>query len=100
MGFPPGLSIRTCRCVVERGSAVLCVTHANGEWQTYCHWDKHAFGDERVEREELIVASAEQLVALDPTLEAVADLPVDMGAERSERGFPWSRFDDSDSDDD
>ncbi len=100
MGFPPELRIRTCRCVAERGEPVLCVTHANGEWQMYCHWDNHAFGDERVEREELVVATAGHLVALDPTLDQVADLPVDMGAERSERGFLWSRFDDSDLDDD
>ncbi len=63
----------------------------------YCHWKSHDFGSPGIPQE-LKVVHVAHLAALDPTLEAVADLPVDMGAERTHVGGPWERYEDKDSD--
>ena len=96
MGFPENIGTIACRCVVENGAPVLAVSHAGGDWQMYCRFENHNFASQAAMAEELVLVHAAHLAGLDPTLEAVADLPPDMGAERSAPGAEWSRFEDSD----
>lgn len=74
---------------------MLFVSHAGGDWQMYCHWQNHDFDSPNISNE-LQLVHVEHLVHQDPTLEAVADLPVDMGAERVLVGGPWERYEDKD----
>jgi hypothetical protein len=62
----------------------------------YCHWDNHDFADEEMQKNELVVVHVEHLLAIDPTIGTLSDLPIDMGAERSEVGSEWVRFEDRD----
>lgn len=75
---------------------VLFVSHAEGDWQMYCHDSNHDFNDEQHMRNALTVVHVAHLVARDPTLNDVADLPVDMGAERTRIGGTWTRYTDED----
>lgn len=63
----------------------------------YCDWDAHDFEDERVQAEELTVVHVEHLLHADPSIQALADLPVDMGAERTHADASWTRFEDTDT---
>lgn len=94
--FPEALGVIACRCVTEGGSPVLAASHAGGDWQMYCRWDGHDFDDDDALKRELVLVHVEHLVAVDPTLLELADLPEDMGAERSAVGAPWVRFEDKD----
>lgn len=96
MAFPDKLGTIACTCVVRQRKPVLFVSHAGGDWQMYCHWTNHDFADEQVLRNELMPVHIAHLVALDPTLDEVADLPPDMGAERERVGGPWQRYEDKD----
>jgi hypothetical protein len=98
MPFPDNLGVITCRCVLEAGKPVLFVSHAGGDWQMYCHDSNHDFQDEAAMKNELVVVHVAHLLAQDATLNDVADLAVDMGAERSHPGGPWTRFEDADDD--
>ena len=95
MGFPDALGVIACPCVLSGERAVLFVSHAGGDWQMFCHWRNHDFEDAQT-LSQLRTVHVSHLVALDPTLEAVADLAVDLGAERSEVGGEWTRFIDRD----
>ena len=81
---------------MEDGKAVLFVSHAGGDWQMYCHDSNHNFNDEDALKKEIVTVHVAHLVARDPTLNDVADLPEDMGAERTEVGGNWTRFEDKD----
>lgn len=96
MGFPENLGTITCRCVVEKGAPVLAVSHAGGDWQMYCGFANHNFESPAAMAEELVLAHIVHLVRLDPTLETIADLAPDMGAERSSVSAAWARFRDAD----
>jgi hypothetical protein len=96
LAFPEGLGVIACRCVVEARLPVLFVSHAGGDWQFYCHWKNHDFMSSEVRSKVLALVHVEHLVAQDPTLEAVADLPTDTGAERSAVGAAWERYEDKD----
>jgi hypothetical protein len=96
MTFPENLGTIACACVVTERKPVLFVSHAGGDWKMYCHWKNHDFADPQVLRNELVPIHIAHLVALDPTLEDVADLPVDMGAEREHVGGAWQRYEDKD----
>ncbi len=96
MAFPDKLGTIACRCVVTERKPVLFVSHAGGDWQMVCHWTNHDFADEQVLRNELVAVHIAHLVAQDPTLEEVAGLPPDMGAERERVGGPWQRYEDKD----
>lgn len=98
MPFRDDLGVITCRCVVEAGKPILFVSHAGGDWQMYCHYRNHDFDDDRAIKEELVIAHVAHLVARDPTLNEVADLPIDMGAERVQVGDAWTRYEDKDED--
>ncbi|MBK7352463.1 MAG: hypothetical protein IPI97_09410 [Nitrosomonas sp.] len=96
MSFPDNLSVITCRCVLEAKKPVLFVSHSGGDWQMYCDDANHDFEDEEAIKSELIVVHVAHLVAQDATLNDIADLPVDMGAERSQISGSWIRFENTD----
>ena len=98
MQFADNLGVIACRCVVEQGKPVLFVSHAGGDWQMYCHDSNHDFNDDEHLRNEMRVVHVGHLLAHDPSLNRIADLPVDMGAERTEVGGEWHRFADKDDD--
>lgn len=96
MPFPDSLGILTCRCVLSGDRPVLVASHAGGDWQMYCSWDAHDFDDDDAMVEELLLVHVTHLVAADPSLAELADLPVDMGAERKAPGQPWTHHEDRD----
>jgi hypothetical protein len=96
MSFAESLGVFCCRCVLSGRKPVLAASHAGGDWQMYCNWNGHNFRDDDEMSRELQVAHVEHLVEMDCTLEELADLPVDMGAERAAPGQPWTRFEDRD----
>lgn len=98
MTFPENLGTITCRCVADGIKPVLAVSHAGGDWQMYCAFDDHDFEDRDAMARELVVIHIAHLVRRDGSLEAVADLPIDMGAERTAVGAEWTRFRDADDD--
>ena len=97
MGFPENLGTIACRCVVESGAPVLAVSNAGADWQMYCGFENHDFESQAAMAEELVVVHVLHLAKLDPTLEELADLATDMGAERPAVGAAWVRFPDSDN---
>lgn len=64
----------------------------------YCHWKNHDFNDPVVLKNELRVVHAGHLLSRDASLHEVADLPIDMGAERIAPGGKWERYEDRDDD--
>lgn len=96
MSFEANVGTIACRCVVEEGKPILFVSHAGGDWQMYCHDSNHDFDDEEALKEVMRVVHIAHLVARDPTLNQISDLPEDMGAERTEVGGRWTRFEDKD----
>ena len=96
MPFPDGLGTITCRCVLEKGAPVLFVSHAGNDWQMYCRAENHDFEDEAAMKRDLVLVHIKHLVSYDPTLDALSNLPVDMGAEREYIGAQWTTFEDSD----
>jgi hypothetical protein len=98
MPFPDNLGVITCRCVIERCAPVRFVSHAGGDWQMYCSDANHDFDDPAAMRRDLVTVHVAHLVALDPTLDAIADLPTDMGAERTHADAAWTRFENADDD--
>lgn len=95
MSFPINLGTIACQSVISGTKPVLFVSHAGGDWQMYCHWKNHDFSSSNI-TQELKTVHVAHLVNLDSTLNAVADLPVDMGAERTQIGGPWERYEDRD----
>lgn len=95
MPFPEGLGVISCSCVIFEGKPVLAVSHAGGDWQMYCSWDGHDFASPNI-AQELKVVHVAHLIARDPALESLAELPIDQGAERASTEADWEYFDDSD----
>lgn len=98
MKFREDLGVIACHCVVSGEKPVLFVSHAGGDWQMYCHDSNHDFTSRDAMLRELCTVHVAHLLALDPGLQALADLPVDMGAERASAGSAWTRFPDADDD--
>lgn len=96
MPFPEALGVICCRCVLHQGKPVLVASHAGGDWQMYCAWEAHDFQDDEAMRRELLLVHVEHLVAADPSLLEIADLPTDMAAERAAVGAAWTRYEDRD----
>ena len=98
MPFDERLGAITCQCVLHEEKPVLWVSRAGGDWQMYCHWENHDFESPEALATELTLVHVAHLLAIDRTLEAVADLAVDMAAERQFVGGAWERYADSDDD--
>ena len=92
MTFREDLGVIACHCVVLGEKPVLFVSHAGGDWQMYCHDSNHDFESDEAMKRDLCTVHIGHLLARDPGLHAVADLPVDMGAEREAAGAAWVRF--------
>jgi hypothetical protein len=82
---PPRTAAFTVRRVFEQGTAILLVTHDadDGGWQFHD-------GDTARTADAMIVA-LEEVLAVDPTVAEVADLPLGWTATRRWRGDPWVR---------
>lgn len=98
MTFPNNSGSITCKCVLSEEKPVLFVSHAGGDWQMYCDWRNHDFSDPVVLKNDLALVHIAHLLARDPTLAELSDLPADMAAERKFIGDPWERYEDADND--
>jgi len=96
MNFPKNLGAIACVCVIEGRSPVNFVSHAGGDWQFYCSDRNHNFEDSFVINNDLKLVHVAHLLAMDPSLGELSDLPENMGAERSRPGQSWIYFDDFD----
>lgn len=96
MTLPNPVGTIACKCVLNEGRPVLFVSHAGGDWQMYCDWRSHDFGDPAVLKNHLKLVHIAHLIERDPTLSEVLDLPMDMAAERASIGSPWERYADRD----
>lgn len=98
MAFSENLGTIACRCVVTGDKPVLAVSHAGGDWQMYCAFDAHDFNDPSLYGRLLVTVHIAHLVNLDNTLVDVAELPVDVAAEREFVGGPWRYSPDGEGD--
>lgn len=96
MPWPEAQGVIACLCVIQGQQPVRVASHAGGDWQMYCAWDRHDFNDPSVLAEQLRVVHLRHLLARDASLAELADLPPDMAAERDAPGLPWRRYPDSD----
>jgi hypothetical protein len=82
---PPDSATFTVRRIMDGAAPVLLVAHdvANGSWQFLTGGD---LGDESP-----LLVGLETVVALDPTLEALADLRLGWTASRAHAGAAWER---------
>jgi len=73
-----------CSHVFARERPILLVSHEDGDWQFLC-----GGGHEQSEKPRVIGIG--HIVANDPSLEQLADLGVNEGAERESLAHPWIR---------
>jgi hypothetical protein len=98
MSFREDLGVVTCRCAIEQSKPILFVSHAGGDWQMYCDDKNHDFDDVLAIKRDLVLVNVSHLLATDPSLNVIADLPIDMAAERETVGSCWTQFSNSDDD--
>jgi hypothetical protein len=79
------LAVYLCSHVFNQERPVLLVSHAGNDWQFLC-------GDTHPESEVPVIVGVMHLVARDPTLEQVADLPPGGEAERASIDHAWVRY--------
>jgi hypothetical protein len=80
----PKLAVFVCSHVYKNQRPVNLVSHAGGDWQLMCGGVDHSPGEGHV-------VGVGHLLARDPSLHELGDLPVDWEAEREEPGKPWIR---------
>jgi hypothetical protein len=82
---PPNCAVFTLRSIVEDGAPVLHVTHDADDhgWQF--------LGSETPSEEEAMIIGLAEMLAIDPSLEALSDLPVGWQAWRERREDTWTR---------
>ena len=78
---PDNLAVYVCSHVFEETRPVLYVCRADGDWQFLCGNDDH-YGKPHV-------VGVGHLTARDPSLNQLAELKPDWGAEREEVGAEW-----------
>ena len=79
---PDNLAVFICSHVFENEKPILLVCHEGGDWQFLCG------GTHRTDEKPKVVGVG-HLVERDPSLNEIADLPLDFEAERSEVGAQW-----------
>ena len=79
----PNDAVITVRQVVDGGAPILHVSHDPDDWQFLP-------GGEVVE-EDVMFVSLEEIIELDDTIGALADLPIGWEASRTKIGAPWTR---------
>ena len=82
---PPNMAVITTRDILEQGAAILLVSHDedDGGWQFLPN-------RELLEADARVVA-LRSIWMLDPTIGALADLPLGWQAWRNAPGDPWRR---------
>ncbi|MCA9001985.1 MAG: hypothetical protein KDB61_08685 [Planctomycetes bacterium] len=77
----------TCCHVTDSKAPILHVTHDahDGGWQFLCGADGHGENDARV-------LSMLEIVTLDPSVNALHEMPAGVGAEREAVGAEWKPF--------
>ena len=84
--FPdPHLGVFCCGHVFRHERPVRFVLRSDGDWQFLCGSDDH----KNPERPHHVHVGA--LMARDPSLGTIADLPAEWAAEREAPGSPWIR---------
>lgn len=83
---PPNVAVFADKRILENNAAVLYVDHdlEDGAWQF------HGQG-EKVDGAEVSIVALRTIVLVDPSVQALADLPVGWCAWRETRSSPWQR---------
>jgi len=81
---PDHLAVFICSHVYENTKPILLVSHSGGDWQFLCGGDHGA-------NEEPRVVGIIHLLERDPSLNEIADLPIEWQAERNAMGGEWIR---------
>jgi hypothetical protein len=81
----PNCAVLTLRNIVKAGAPVLHVIHDTDDhgWQF--------LGAESPDEAEAMIVGLSEMLAIDPSLEALADLPVGWHAWRENAGDTWTR---------
>lgn len=81
----PNFASYSTRGVMERGEPILLVAHEaeDGSWQ---------FIGYEADPADLVVVCLEHAVGVDPSVAALADLPLGWAAERESPTAPWRRY--------
>jgi hypothetical protein len=76
----------TCRHVVRESAEILHVTHYadDGAWQFLCACDHAA--------EDLLIVGMGEIVQIDPSVNALYEMPEGVGASRETRTGEWKPF--------
>ena len=82
---PPNVAVFTVRRILEDGKPILRVCHDedDGGW--------HFLDGGPCTNDQAMIVSLQEVVSRDPTIAALADLPVGWEAARSGVGKPWER---------
>jgi hypothetical protein len=84
-GDPPNVATFTTVNVLERGASILLVTHDadDGAWQFMCGTTN--------DPEDARIVALHEILALDPTVAGLADLPIGWKAWRDSEEDTWTR---------
>lgn len=88
LDLPPNTAVVTTRSVTVRGLPIVEVSHECDEETGDVDWQFHA-GDGDFSAGNLLLVSLSRLLGLDPSLAAIAELPVGHTATRRAVGEPW-----------
>ncbi len=82
---PPDVSVQTCWRILRGEEWIHYVSHDGGDgaWQ----FQPHGYAPQS----EAATVALREIVALDPTVGVLADLPVGWCAWRDRKGAPWQR---------
>ena len=82
---PPNVAVFTTTQVIRDGRPILHVAHddEDGAWQFH--------SNEPIRSSDTMIVSLSEVMAHDPSLAVLADLPLGGSAERSGLGQPWLR---------
>ncbi len=77
----------TCRHVLEEGKPILYVSHDedDGAWQFLCGDESHEDADARI-------VALFQIVKMDPSVNALCEMPEGVCAERDSVGSEWKVY--------
>ncbi len=86
----PRVATVTTRQVLEEGFPILLAAHYSDEedWAFTCGTTN--------ESKDLRLVAMEEVLAIDPTIVEIADLPIGWSASRSHVGAKWVRYEDPD----
>jgi hypothetical protein len=84
---PPNVAVVANRRIVQNREWIAYVSHdaEDGAWQF------HTNQSDPVGEDDAVVVSLHNIVSLDPTVQALADLPLGWCAWRAEKSAQWAR---------